>query len=138
MTCSRSFGLSYVGGLKYVSFIFAVPCGMWVPPVMLIEARPNHPLLPYLPLQTCVVPATIEHRLRAWPATIAVRTGVLPEFQSLDVCARWPPQSAVVRLLPSFSVNCGVVRAQWYPPHEWFADAVDPNAISVARKARIN
>ena len=71
--------------LKYVSFIFAEPCVMWVPPVMLIDARPSQPLLPYVPLQTCVVPATMAQRLLDWPATIAVSTGLFPEFQSLEV-----------------------------------------------------
>jgi hypothetical protein len=79
---------------------------------MLIDASPSQPLLPYLPLQTCVVPTTIEQRRFEVPATTAVNTGLLPEFQSREVCARCDFQSDVARLSPSFNVNCGVVRAQ--------------------------
>jgi hypothetical protein len=40
-----------------------------------------------------------------------------------------------VRLLPSFTVNEFDVRAQWYPPHEWFADADDASADAVRTTA---
>jgi hypothetical protein len=36
---------------------------------MFIEAKPSQPFCPYLPLQTCTVPATIEQRLLDVPAT---------------------------------------------------------------------
>src|SRR6266545_1258380 len=35
----------YVAVLKYVSFSFTVPCVMWIPPVIQIDAMPSQPLL---------------------------------------------------------------------------------------------
>ena len=72
------------------------------------EAHPS----PGEGVQTWVVPATMEHRLLAVPPTMAVITGVLPEFQSFEVCARRDFQFADDRLSPSLSVNGLVVRAQ--------------------------
>jgi len=47
------------------------------------------------------------------PPMMAVRMGVFPAFQSPDAWVRRADQALVVRLLPSFRVNWGVVRAQW-------------------------
>ena len=46
------------------------------------------------------------------PLTMAVSTALLPAFQSFDDCDRRDTHDEVVRLLPSFKVNWGVVRAQ--------------------------
>src|SRR6266508_2460943 len=103
----------YVAVLKYVSFSFTVPCVMWTPPVIQIDAMPSQPLLPYVALQTSTRPVVALQRLGlfACPATIVVSSTV-DLLQSLDVVARIESHCEDT-LSPSLTVNGFAVRAQW-------------------------
>src|SRR3989344_831891 len=110
-----------------------MPCEICTPPVIHICARPSQPLLPYFALQTSMRPAVGRQFLGLLtpPATIVV-SNTFDWLQSADAPARYASQ-ALVTLSRSFKVNGLLVRAQWYPPQEWFAYATDASAPTANR-----
>src|SRR4029450_13145467 len=106
---------------------------MCVPPVIQICATPSQPVFPYRALQTSTRPAVGRHDLGfVLPATTCVLSTV-DCVQSLHAVTSLPSQSPLT-LSPSLIVNGFDVRAQWNPPHEWFAEA-DPARANGASRA---
>src|SRR6478735_2224590 len=96
---------------------------MCVPPVTEMDAMPNQPVLPYAALHTSTRPGVGRQFFgRVEPATTVVSRTV-DLVQSLLAPARLASQ-ALETLSPSLTVNGLLVRAQWYPFHEWVACAV--------------
>src|SRR3989344_7020071 len=105
MPSRRHAGVLYVAVLKYVSFIFAVPLVMCVPPVTDICAMPSQPFLPYLAFQTSMRPVVARQTfgLPAPPATF-VRFSTEDGFQSAMAPFRYASHTDDT-LSPTFSVN---------------------------------